>query len=435
MEVNMAGQIASKDPRRAFQIAEDSLARGYSAALSNVISTLRNSDPMLATRLAKETAAKLQTEKLLAVPDAASLSVNLLRLAHTPSPRPAKPDSSSASPDMALLSDTEYRDLFMKALAESLAFSPDAGVPYSPELNAARNVLSSFKSMSAEMRSFAPANIAAIDEKTTALDAANNPQDRVRQNLQTMIYRDPVDQVMEALKQAPSDMRDSLYQQLANRTAGMGDIARGRQIASDYIVNARQRQDALNNVERQSIQYAINKGKFEEALAGVRNLPSTRDRANMISQIANRIGYGVKKDVALSLMDQSRRMLGTSPRAESQEQMNALLQIAIALSQFDSGGAFEIVEPIIEQFREMSQAAVVLNGFGQQYFQNGDLIVQNGNPLGNIANQLTQALGKLAIADFDRAKADADKLNSVSVRAGAYLAIAQQAINPPALRR
>jgi hypothetical protein len=323
----------------------------------------------------------------------------------------------------------------MKALSESLAFSPEVGSPYSTEMNSVRNILSSLKSMSTEMRSLAPASITAIDEKTASLDTAFNPQERVRQNIQTMLYRDPVDQVMEAVKQAPPDLRDSFYQQLANRAASTGDIVRGRQIATDYIVNARQRQDALNNVERQAIQSWINKGRMEEAIAGTRNLPSARDRANMIGQIASRIGSGLKKDAALSLLEQIRRMLGTSQRAESQEQMNALLQIAIAFSQFDSSRAFEIIEPILDQFSEMSQAAVALSGFGQMYFQDGELILQNGNPVGNTANQLTQAIGKLAVVDFDRSKSDADKLRYTGVRAGAYIAIAQQAINPPAQRR
>jgi hypothetical protein len=435
LEINLAGQIASKDPRRALQIAEDSLARGYSSALANVISGLRISDPMLATRLAKETAAKLLTEKLLPTPEAANLTVSLLRLAHSPAPKPAKPDGAGASPDMALLSDVEYRDLFMKALSESLAFSPEVGSPYSTEINSVRYILSSFKSMSTEMRSLAPANIPTIDEKSASLDTAFNPQDRVRQNIQAMLYRDPVDQVMEAVKQAPPDMKDSFYQQLASRAAGAGDIIRGRQIATDYISNARQRQDALNNVERQAIQYAINKGRMDEAITGLRNLPSARDRANMIGQIANRVGFGLKKDAALSLLEQIRRMLGTSQRADSQEQMNALLQIATAYSQLDSVRAFEIIEPILDQFSEMSQAAVVLSGFGQVYFQDGELILQNGNPVGNTANQLMQALGKLAVADFDRSRSDADKLRYPGVRAGAYIAIAQQAINPPAPRR
>jgi hypothetical protein len=437
LEINLASQMASKDPRRALQIAEDSLTKGYSSGLTNVISGMRISDPSLATRLAKEISTKLQAEKLLATPEAANLTINLLRLAHNPAPKSTRldgPDSAGA-PDMPLLSDTEYRDLFMKALSESLAFSPQAGNPNSMEMNSVRSVLSSLKSMTTEMRSFAPASIGAIDEKTASLNTAFNPQERIRQDIQAMLYRDPVDQVMEAVKQVPLEMRDSLYQQLATRAAGAGDIARGRQIATDYIVNARQRLEAMNNVERQGVQYAINKGRMDEAIAGIRNLASARDRANMIGQIAGRTGPGLKKDAALNLLEQTRRMLGTSSRAESQEQMNALLQIASAFSQLDSGRAFEIVEPILDQFSEMSQAAVVLSGFGQVYFQDGELILQNGNPVGNTANQLMQALGKLAVADFDRCRSDADKLRYPGVRAGAYLAIAQQAINPPAPRR
>jgi hypothetical protein len=215
----------------------------------------------------------------------------------------------------------------------------------------------------------------------------------------------------------------------------MGDLIRARQIATDFIVNARQRQDALNNLERQAIQDAINKGRLDEAIYGIGRLRLPRDRANMISQLVGRLGSGVKKEAALNALEQVRRMLGASPRAEDQEQLNALLQTSIAFSAYDSKRAFDILEPIIDQFNDMGVAALALNGFGQQYFQDGELILQNGNPVANTASQLTQALGKLAVSDFERAHTDADKLRYPEVRAAAYLAIAQQAINPSPQKR
>ncbi len=58
----------------------------------------------------------------------------------------------------------------------------------------------------------------------------------------------------------------------------------------------------------------------------------------------------------------------------------------------------------------MSAAARVLNGFGQQYYQDGELAIQNGNSVANVGSQLILILGTLAISNFDWAKATADRL-------------------------
>ena len=56
-ELQLAGQITAADPKRAFQIAEDSLKQGYSSSLVDTLARLRTSDPELAAKLAKEIAA------------------------------------------------------------------------------------------------------------------------------------------------------------------------------------------------------------------------------------------------------------------------------------------------------------------------------------------------------------------------------------------
>jgi hypothetical protein len=56
--------------------------------------------------------------------------------------------------------------------------------------------------------------------------------------------------------------------------------------------------------------------------------------------------------------------------------------------------------------------------------------MQNGNGVANTATQLMSTLASLATANFDRAKAMADRVERPEVRIGAYLAIAQQTITP-----
>jgi hypothetical protein len=422
-ETMAASNLAVKDSKRAFQIAQEALTKGYPQQLGGVISALRNSDPLLANRLMKEALAKLQDENFSANPEATNLALHLLQTGR-PLPRNSIPPGGAAMSDIPLLSPLEYRNLFTKTLEAGLAveFVPNT---YSPEMNMARNVLSSLKNMAEEMRNLAPGKNSLVEERLTQLNAPGNARDRIYREA---INSGPANIALESIARAPLDLRDNLYLQLASRVATT-DIVHARQIAG-FIVNPQQRQNALDSVERQALQAAINAGKLEDAMLGIRNLKSRRERANMVKQIVYRVSQGQKADVAMNLLEQSRALLSVSPRVEDQETLSALLQIAGALSRYDAARGFHIVEPFLDQFNEMTAAALKLNGFGQQYFVSGDLSLQNGNSVGYIATQLTEALAKLATADFDRAKLAVDRIQRPEVRAAAYLAIAQQAINP-----
>jgi hypothetical protein len=85
---------------------------------------------------------------------------------------------------------------------------------------------------------------------------------------------------------------------------------------------------------------------------------------------------------------------------------------------------------LIDQFNDISASAVVLNGFFQKYYDDGELILDNGNPVGGVANDLANTLGNVAVTNFDRAKSLADRIHPTDIRLRAYLAIAEQAIQP-----
>ncbi len=84
LEVSLANQLAAKDPQRAMQVAEESLKKGYSSGLLEVVNRLRLTEPEMAAKLAKQMAAKLRDEKLLKNQEATNLALGLLRMNNSP---------------------------------------------------------------------------------------------------------------------------------------------------------------------------------------------------------------------------------------------------------------------------------------------------------------------------------------------------------------
>jgi len=204
----------------------------------------------------------------------------------------------------------------------------------------------------------------------------------------------------------------------------------GKQIINDSQMNPRARRDVLNRMERQAAQNEANQGHMEEALKHVARIQSAQERAQLVGELANQIGSGQKRAQALFLLETARSLLGTSIQGENLPHMNALINLAGAFSRYDSKRGFEMLDPLVDQFNDLSNAAKTLNGFGPEYFVNGELSMQNGNSLATIAYPLSNALGTLSLTDFDRAKSTADRFLLPEVRMYVYLGILQQALVP-----
>ncbi len=430
LELALASQIIATDPKRAFQMAEETLKKGASPSLIDTLNKLRSKDPELAAKLAHDIATKIMNERLLRNPEAAYLAAGFLRLVR-PGGRTQLGGGDGAT-NASLISEDEFRDVFQKVLSETLAYSPPSLNAYTQERNLAQNLLSTLKQMSADVQRYAPDSAAAFEKKWLEITGqiGSDPQIEQRQRLQNTINNGTPDAALESVNQAPQELREQLYQQVAAKIAQAGDVARARQIINDQIKNPMQRQQALRNLEQQAIYGAAAKGKVAEALRNLSNLRPVIDRAQILGQIVGQIGPGLKKETALLYLEQARNILGPSPQAEDQQQMYALLAIGRAFSRYDSGRAFEIVEPLVDQLNEICAAAVTLNGFGQRYYQDGELVMTNGNVVAETGNQMATTLGNLALANFERAKVAADRIHAVDLRVNVYLNIAQQTIQP-----
>jgi hypothetical protein len=424
LQISIANQIIRNDPVRALEIARRSLKVGYTGSLNLTLMQLRRLKPELATEFENEIAAKLMNEKLLQNPEAANLAMNLIRSERGSVRRVQTLPANGMAPAMAPIE--RYKELLQKMLAEALSVSTSQG--YTPERDAALNLLGGLQSLGPALDSVAVGSAAAVEKRLAEYNRTVNRQSTGQQKLQETIANSPVDTALEAIEQASPELREQLYLQLAGREANNGDLTRARQIVNDRVSNLQQRRQSLMNIEEQEIYRALNKGKVDEALRSIANLRTPRERSRQLAQLASQIGPGLKRAAALNLLEQARALLGPSTQAQDQDHMRALFEIARAFSRYDAKRAMEIVEPLIDQFNEISTAARTLEGFGTEYFEGEELNLLNGSGLANAAAQMSTALASLALSNFDRAKMASDRIGLPEVRLKVYLEIAQQTI-------
>ena len=426
-EISLATQIATRNPKRAYELAEESLKSGNFSNLFQLLTPLlRQSDKELANNLVKDMLSKIMEEKLLKNPGAAELALNLIRNSQPGSQEPVANKNQNTSP---ILSPEDSRALTQKVLSDALSVTKPPG-GFNQETSTAQMLLMNLKmSMSNELESIVPGSTASIQKKLSEMGGGVQTAETWRR-YDEAIDNSSADGAKEAISQAPPELRGQLVQKLIDRNLRAGNFSQAKTVLLDNITSPRERRQALNNLEQQAAYADIAQGRIEEALKHVSRLATDEDRASLIGEIAPRIGPGQKRAAALALLETARSILGTSIRAESQSQMFALLQLAGSFSRYDAKRGFEILEPLVDQFNDLGEAARTLNGFGSTFFVDGELSMQNDNSLATIAPSLGNALGILSLVDFDRAKAVADRIHLPEVRLPVHLNIAQQAITP-----
>ncbi len=425
LESSLINQVMTNDPKRAFELAEDLLKRSLSQSLIQTLSQLVVKDRELAGRLAHDIVKKVESQDFKTSPESVYLSTSLLQVVRA-KPASVKKDDDGTPPPR-LLSDTDCRELFLKIVSELLSYSSAEENAYTPEFTVARSLAAVIGQMDQEVKDYASDRADAINKKVIELGGKPNQPAMAWQRYQMAVTKEPVETSLESVEQAPAPMRDYLYQQVATRIAATGDVPRARQIVSERIANAAQRKQMLHSLQEQAVTSAAEKGKIDEALRMLGKFPPS-ERNALVNQIVDHIGPGIKKQQATQYLEQAKNLITTSVRAEDSEQMQTLLAIARAFARHDVNRSFQMVEPLIDQFNEICAAAVTMNGFGQQYFTDGEMVTSNENAVADIANQISDTLATLAMFDFDRAKRDAGGISRLDARLRTFLMISERTL-------
>ncbi len=422
LELNLAEQTSAADPQQALRLAEETLQRGMSYGLAGVLEQLRQKSPAAADTLAGEIAQKLRAADFLREGEATNVAAYLLQATRTAEPANAGQQSVNLPNPRQLHVDEQMRrelvNAMMKALHNASPAQRQTGNLY--------GLISTLQQVLPDVERYAPTQAATLRRQITEYEQVVNPQAAVWRQYEPLLQKGSVDALLEAAANAPPEMRGQLYQVAAERAFNEGGLERAREIIRTHVENKPQREQMLRGLEQRALWQAAQRGDVEGALHLLEHVKALNERVNVLLNLARMLA-GKEPQAARQLVDEAANLL--SGRAQNAEQFSLQLQIAQAYVALAPARAFEIVETRIDQLNELIAAAAVVDGFGQEQFEQDELRGQGGYMWRSLIEQCGGTLTTLARVDFARARADADRFQRPEARLQARLAVVQSVLS------
>ncbi|HEX8556806.1 MAG TPA: hypothetical protein VF668_01820, partial [Pyrinomonadaceae bacterium] len=427
-ELNLAAQIAAREPRRALEMAEESLSRGVTTGLTNVVSNLRSKDPAAAARLAAAAVKRLRADELPLNYEASAAAQNLLHMSRPEENQPAGQEGRVAvvgGPGRAgavpLLDEQTRRELVNKVLAALPSVTTSQSGSY--------NLYQALQTILPEAERYAPGRAAALRRRAEELEGALNPQARVMRMYEEAMSAGTVEALLEAAAKAPPEARDALYTQAALKAFNEGpDAARAQEIL-EKVSNPQQRAQTRRSMEQQEQARAARQGDFAGARQAIARMSSADDRVAALLHLANQASAARDAQAARQALEEAQAVVEAQTRG--QQQFGYRLQIAQAYAGVDAGAAFEAVEAAVARLDVMLDAAAEVDGFGYDSFKDGELKSQGGFYWQDFIQRCAQTLAALAPSDFERAAAAVKKFRRPEARTTAQLALVANLLGAP----
>lgn len=364
LEQTLMRQAAEQNPERAIALLKAALKNGVSGETLNLLRKLYEKDPNAANEMAGDIVSQISRKTFLIAnqPDYQSLQVAMSFLSEFVRERPPT--------EKALRFDgSQMRSLAEKLIAFYLERGSQYGYGLGPQIIQVAEKLM-------------PAAVEKLKqlENTMTRRGFHVNQD---ENLTKLLNSDtPVEQMLAEVGKLPAESRGQVYQSAANKLLAAGDVTRARAVLNDNFSD-----DALENaVSSLNYSYAyqlMNEGRFAEAEALIDEFPDSNQNGALIA-LANTVFSrdAVKnKSYAAALLEKARSQLPAKP--ETSNEMSQTMQIIGAYSGIEPTEAFRMFDGLVQQINELTEAAIVINGFqGNSNVRQGEMVISQGNSFG-----------------------------------------------------
>jgi hypothetical protein len=407
LELQLAQQVAAKNPEVAVQIGRSSLARGFSHTILSLVQQVNRRHKDQALILYKEIVRKLRDVDLRQDWNARALAQSLAYSF----PPPAANDST-------------FRDL-MRVFTAS-ASKNGCGNRISEENEKAefcRWAASTLENME-NINSALSAKRARAGELMYAGSAAYAELTDLTRGDGT------VDEILALAEKYPESEAE-IHWRAMTKARESGDIERARTIATNYAGSAEIKKAMLNQIEQDQRFASVDERQLAEIQSALNSIPDPRERVLSLVYVANQVGRNDRK-TALKLLNQATEIADTMRPGNEQTKTHMALAMMYCIEKSDRG--FAIMQSMLPKLNELVEAAAKLDGYDTGYLSQGEWNMSANGNVGDLLTLLAKNAQHFAWYDFDRAVSLAAQFERVEIRLMAQLKLAQGILAGPPKR-
>ena len=411
LEHEIASEVAARDPAHALQLARESLAKGLSFEVLNLLYQLNQKDSEKASEFAGEIIAKLDTNNVAKDFNASLIALQLLQTSRTSNANRLTVGSAGA-PRHLTLNDEQKRDLVEVLTSAALSVTANS------------NLLAEINDVMPEIEEFFPERRAALERKLSTFNETLSTQQRNENTYNTLIRSGASEELIRMAVTANDDYRLHLYTQATIIAASRGTTDSFRDLVSKEVTNEGEQRKILDKLDSEEISFAVYRKQIDKLKELLPKIRRKEERARAMAEVALLLKEKGEDAEASTLLDEAATLIKADLRSETQS--NALLALLCAYAVVDPPKAFALAEKTIDQANsQISLLMLVDKVIKSGGVKKSEIILENGQvmPLDYIVFRYGKGVAALAKADFNRTRALAERFERNELKVLARLLI------------
>ena len=414
LEQQIATEAAAQDPQQGLLLARESLAKGLTFQLLELVDRLNQRDQEVAAKFVGDIIDKLQTRNLGADIFASQIAVHLIGWTRASTGRESDKDSVAINEYQLKLSVERRRQLVEMVANAALTVSANS------------HLLNSVKNIMPELQEFFPERVALLEKKVNAFEQTLNSEQRGWNTYNSLVRGGSPEDMIAASLKADNEQRQMLRQQAIVIAVLRRRAENLREFIQNEIDDESLRRSLTDDLDTEQITGATVRGDVDELRTLLPRVRKTEERARAMAEIAVVLEKNGNHDEAVKLLDEARTLIKVD--FESESQSNALMALVAAYSVVEPAKAFAIIERTVDRANDQISKALLLDKIVRSgIVKNGELLIQNPGAISPeyVLFRYGKAVVALATADFNRTRAAADRFERMELRLMMRLLLAQ----------